>query len=328
MRYLKYFLREQIKIFLLVGIFLAAFAGVFALSDIPVRAAGYGFLLCVCVFVIWLIASYARYCRGIEELRRVCDEILVTEENLPEAATGAEYLYQEMLRQVCAAYREQGEEAFLREQDAAEYHSLWAHQIKTPISAIRLLLQSREEGWPELENQLFSIEQYVQMILNYQRLNSAVKDLVLERKPLDPMIRQTVRKFRRQFISKKIALKYEGTDLMVLSDEKWLCFVLEQILSNALKYTPEGSIEIGTKGKTLCIRDTGIGIHPADLPRIFERGYTGCNGREDKRATGLGLYLCRRVCEMLGHGIAVESEVGRGTTVRLALDDAPVDVSW
>ena len=328
MRYLKFFLREQVKNLILLGIFLAIFLTLFVVSDVPMEVVGYGFILCIAFLVIIYGVAYTRFARNMDELQQAAEEVLVTCEDLPGAMTGKEYVYREMVEQVCAAYHERTEEMYTKEQDEAEYHSLWAHQIKIPISAIRLLLQSRQDGWPEMENQLFSIEQYVQMILNYQRLNSTSNDLVLERQPLDPIVRQVIRKFKKQFIWKKITLEYEGTSMMVLSDEKWLAFVLEQVLSNALKYTPNGSIKVYTEGHKLYIKDTGIGIRPSDVPRIFERGYTGYNGRTDKQATGIGLYLCKQVCDKLGHGIFVESEVNVGTTVCLTLDYHEVDVSW
>ena len=110
----------------------------------------------------------------------------------------------------------------------------------------------------------------------------------------------------------------------MLTDEKWLCFVVEQLLSNSLKYTPKGTISIREEpGKVLVIEDTGIGIAQEDLPRIFEKGFTGKNGRSDKRATGLGLYLCRRVLEKLSHRMEIRSQPGKGTQVRLYLDSAP-----
>ena len=106
-----------------------------------------------------------------------------------------------------------------------------------------------------------------------------------------------------------------------MTDEKWLSFVIEQILSNALKYTREGSVTIYVREpKTLCIEDTGIGIAKSDLPRVFEKGYTGYNGRTDKRASGLGLYLCRRICDSLGAKINISSEVRRGTLVSVDLE--------
>ena len=325
MKYLRFFLREQKKNILLVCGGFLIFGVVFFLGNVPVEIAGYGFLLCIAFFCAMYALLYIRYYRSMEQLQQVSEEMLVTLERLPEADTGKEYVYQEMLNKFRVAYDEQIENMYLREQDSSEYNSMWAHQIKVPIAAMHLILQ--EEHSPELEYQLFRIGQYVQMILNYQRLNGTINDFVPEEQPLDPMIRQVIRKFRRLFIRKKIALDYRETSLVVLSDEKWLCFVLEQVLSNALKYTKTGKIEIFTEGSQLFIRDTGIGIRPEDLPRIFERGYTGYNGRADKKSTGIGLYLCKRVCDKLGHGIRVESEVGVGTTVCLSLDFANVDVS-
>ena len=123
-----------------------------------------------------------------------------------------------------------------------------------------------------------------------------------------------------EFILKKLSLDYAPTGYTVLTDEKWLSFVIEQIISNAVKYTSEGGVKIYMdETGILCIRDTGIGICAEDLPRIFENGYTGFNGRGDKRASGIGLYLCKRITDNLGHGISVESVPGEGTTVRLDL---------
>ena len=168
-----------------------------------------------------------------------------------------------------------------------------------------------------------SVEQYVQMALQYLRMEKMTSDLVFARYDLDALIRQAVRKYAPLFIRRKIILSYEPVHCEVLTDEKWLVFVLEQILSNALKYTKSGSIHIYLSPdapKTLVIEDTGIGIAPEDLPRIFEKGYTGCNGRADKRSTGIGLYLCRQIMEKLSHTIRIESEMGVGTKVYLGLD--------
>ena len=144
-----------------------------------------------------------------------------------------------------------------------------------------------------MKMEVFRIEQYVDMVLQYLRLDSTAKDLVLQRCQLDAVVRQTVRKYAKLFILKKIQLVFQETKWEVLSDEKWLCFLLEQLLSNALKYTPEGGkISIFLDGETnLVIADTGIGIAPEDLPRVFEKGFTGNNGRMDKKPTGIALPL-------------------------------------
>ncbi len=199
-----------------------------------------------------------------------------------------------------------------------DYYTLWAHQIKTPIAAMRLLFQ--EEPRPELEGELLKIEQYVEMVLGYLRLGSDTTDYVLRSCDLDGLIRQSIRKYARLFILKKISLDFRETGKTVLTDEKWLAFVVEQILSNSLKYTPEGGrIRIYGDGETLVIADSGIGIQPEDLPRVFEKGFTGYNGREDKKSTGIGLYLCSQVMDRLNHGVSIASRPGQGTLVRLDL---------
>ena len=118
------------------------------------------------------------------------------------------------------------------------------------------------------------------------------------------------------------------SDLKVVTDEKWLLFVIEQVLSNSLKYTKQGSISVFVNdNQELCIKDTGIGIAPEDLPRIFENGYTGCNGRNDKKASGIGLYLCKRICKNLGHEITASSVLGKGTTIKINLNQKKIFIS-
>ena len=201
-------------------------------------------------------------------------------------------------------------------------------EIKTPIAAMRLTLQSGEMSQSrELSEDLQRIEQYVEMVLCYLRLGSETNDFLIKKYDLDSIIRQAVRKFSSQFIRRKIKLVYEPVGVTVLTDEKWLLFVLEQVLSNALKYTKSGEIEITLEEpKTVCIRDTGIGIAPEDINRIFEKGYTGCNGRTDKKASGIGLYLCRQICGKLGHTITAQSQVGKGTVIKIDLAEAQIEV--
>ena len=186
---------------------------------------------------------------------------------------------------------------------------------------MRLQLQNEDSPFARrLTAELFRIEQYVEMAMAFLRLDSDATDYVIREQPLDPILRGAIRKFAGEFIDRRLKLQYEPVSVSVLTDEKWLSFVIEQLLSNALKYTPSGAVSLYMETPlTLCIRDTGIGIAAEDLPRIFEPGFTGGNGRLDKRASGIGLYLCRRVCERLGHRIQVESAPGQGTCVRLDL---------
>ena len=212
--------------------------------------------------------------------------------------------------------------------DLTDYYTTWVHQIKTPIAAMRLLLQKEDTLLGrQLNTELFRIEQYVEMVLCYFRLDSPSSDFVIKYYDLDDIIRQSVRKYAGQFIQKKLRLIYEPSGQKVLTDEKWLSFVIDQILSNAVKYTNEGSITISVDSHlVLSIADTGIGISPEDLPRIFEKSYTGYNGRVEKRSTGLGLYLCKKILGRLSHPISVTSTLGEGTTFYINLSRQFSDV--
>lgn len=205
----------------------------------------------------------------------------------------------------------------LREKE--DFFALWAHQIKTPIAAMRLLLQNEEVNAGDCRQELFRIESYVEMALNYLRFEGISGDLLLETCQLESMVKQVVKKYSTIFIHQHLSVEFENLDGNILTDEKWFCFVLEQILSNALKYTKEGGVKIFARdtdeGKEIVIRDTGMGIRSEDLPRVFEKGYTGYNGRMDKKASGLGLYLCKGVCKKLGHSIRIESQENKGTDV-------------
>ena len=166
------------------------------------------------------------------------------------------------------------------------------------------------------------------MALGFVRAQSLSGDLLLRRYDLDTLLRQSVRKFSRLFIRKKISLHFAPTHMQILTDEKWFRFVVEQLLSNALKYTPQGSISLyaeAVPSHALVIEDTGIGIAPEDLPRLGERGFTGYNGRIEQKSTGLGLYLCRRILSRLSLSMEITSAVGQGTRVRIGLDIPPLE---
>ena len=209
-----------------------------------------------------------------------------------------------------------------------EYYTVWAHQIKTPIAAMRLNLQSEDsESARKLMGDLNRIESYVEMVLTFLRLDSDSTDYVIKEHDLDEIIKSSVRKFSREFILKKLTLNYEPVKYKCITDEKWLEFIIEQVISNAVKYTSEGGVRIYMdEPGLLVIEDTGIGISAEDLPRIFENGYTGFNGREDKRASGIGLYLCKRISGNLGHKIYAESKVGEGTKIFLDMRAKKLDV--
>lgn len=324
MKILPSYLRRQAPYLALLVVFAAVFALVFSLYDLPEEAVGYAAALCLGVGLVPFFLGFFLYARRHRQLQKLLKAVELPQLPLPAPRDALEQDYQALLQAVCAHRSTLKSQSEDRYRDMLDYYTLWAHQIKTPIAAAELLVQSTGAQSGPLAAELLKIEQYVEMVLSYLRLGSQTTDYVLRRCALDDIIRGAVRKFARLFILKHISLDFQETGRTVLTDAKWLSFVLEQLLSNALKYTPEGgSIRIYGDGTTLVVMDTGIGIRAEDLPRVFEKGFTGLNGRSDRKSTGIGLYLCRQVMDRLGHGISLSSRPGRGTLVRLDLENAP-----
>ena len=301
---------------LMFGVFAAIFAVVFSLYDLQAEAVIYACVLCAAIALIVLIIHFIFFRRKYLEQDKLIDNITFSTEALPKADTPSEEQYVLMLEKLRAVCYE-NQSRFDRERtDNIDYFTTWVHQIKTPISVMQMILQTDDtEEYRALSAELFRIEQYVEMVLSWFRLDSKSNDFVIERVPLDKVIRSAIRKYAPQLIRRKIKMEYDGTDKTAITDEKWLLFIVEQILSNAVKYTENGSVSISVEeGKILRIRDTGIGIAAEDLPRIFEKGYTGYNGRTDKKSTGLGLYLCKKASDRLSHKLYAKSEVGKGST--------------
>jgi signal transduction histidine kinase len=318
------YIRQHIKTFITFILFGIIFIVVLFLYNLPVEPVLYSAVLCIIIGIIFFILDFIHYYRKHRLLYQLQKQITLSIDDLPQAKSLLEKDYQELIQILFADKTSLVSGADAARNDLIDYYTLWVHQIKTPISAMRLLLQSEENTQnSELSMELFKIEQYVEMVLQYLRLDSYYSDLVIKKYSLDEIVRQAVRKYAKIFIGQKISLNYTELDCLVLTDEKWLVFVIEQLLSNALKYTKEGSISIymeGKDNKTLVIEDTGIGIAPEDLPRVFEKGYTGYNGHADKKSTGIGLYLCKRIIKNLSHTIEIESQVGKGTKVKICLD--------
>lgn len=322
------YLLSHKKSITLWAVFSAVFAIVFSLYKLPAAAVFYSVLICFFIGAVCIAADFKCYKEKRLTLRRLLEEITLTTDNLPQPKNAEEADYQSLIKTLFDFKQSLANEMNEKYADMTDYYTLWAHQIKTPIAAMRLSLQGAETPQSrELSEDLQRIEQYVEMVLCYLRLDSESSDFLIKKYDLDGIIRQAVRKFSSQFIRRKIKLVYEPVGATVLTDEKWLLFVLEQILSNALKYTKAGEIEITLEEpKTVCIRDTGIGIAPEDINRIFEKGYTGYNGRTDKKASGIGLYLCRQICGKLGHKITAQSRVGEGTEIRIDLSETEIEI--
>ncbi|MDO4277057.1 MAG: sensor histidine kinase [Eubacteriales bacterium] len=302
---------------------------VFLLYDLPAEPVIYGAVLCIIAGSASFFYGHTHYVKKKQSLEYVKGNILINLEELPQPEDELEDLYQEMIRELNAQRMkaETGKQKFYTE--LTDYYTMWVHQIKTPIAAMRLLLQEDMEKNKEALSELFKVEQYVEMVLGYLRTEDMASDIKFREVALDSVIREQIHKYARIFIGKKLALEYSGVDETVLTDSKWLGFVIGQLLSNALKYTKSGKISVymsESRPHTLVIEDTGIGISKADLPRIFEKGFTGNNGREESRSTGIGLYLSAKIMKKLGHGISVESGQNEGTRVYLALGRKKLDL--
>ncbi|HAH97471.1 MAG TPA: hypothetical protein DCL69_11325, partial [Firmicutes bacterium] len=321
------------------------------------EAVGYAALLSgILILIIGIIdsAAYRRRHQALERLKSIVTALDIDQE-LPAPLDQIEQDYQELIQIINQSRSGIINEADRIHHDLVDYYTIWVHQIKTPIAAMRLLLQSEPtETRAELLDQLFRIEQYVEMVLQYLRMESMNADLLISRYDLDEIVRSAIRKYSQTFIHKKIKLDYQELHCEVLTDAKWLTFVIEQLLSNALKYTPAGgtitiymephapgvtpappdalatsaatpeTLATPAATATLVIADTGIGIEPEDIPRVFERGFTGYNGRLDRKASGIGLSLCRRILDQLSHTITLESTVGKGTKVKIGLEETEI----
>ena len=322
MKTLLAYLKREYRLILMLFLFCGIFAVIFMLYNLPYESVGYAALLCLATGGIFFGLGCRRY---LIKHRILASLLQNTEEaafKLPAPSDSLEKDYQILLRAVAKDRADLISEKENKWHDLLDYYTLWAHQIKTPIAATDLLLQEEKLNRTALSAEVMKTEEYVEMALSYLHLDSETTDYVFAYCPLDRIVHECIKKYARVFILKKMHLDFQETNRRVLTDEKWLSFVIGQLLSNALKYSPDGGIiKIFGEGNNIFIKDNGIGIRAEDLPRIFEKGFTGYNGREDKKASGLGLYLCKQIMDKLGHKITAVSEPGKGTAVILTLDD-------
>jgi signal transduction histidine kinase len=319
---ISYYCKDKISIIIKFGVFIMIFFLVYFLYRLPLQPALYAALLVATLAFLFSLYDFKVYYEKNMFLKDILGSVEFKLDRLPEARSSIEKDYQDI---ITAIYEHKSNLLYNADNkygEMVDYYTMWAHQIKTPIAAFSMIVQSMEASEEKklMEQELFKIEQYVEMVLHYIRLGQLSSDLKLEQYSLQDIVRQAVKKHAVIFIGKKIALNMDDIDCKVITDEKWIAFVLEQILSNALKYTKQGRISIYMdKGseKTLVIKDTGIGIAEEDIPRVFERGFTGYNGRMDKKSSGIGLYLCKEIITKLCHRISITSEIGKGTKVAI-----------
>ena len=314
-KWIKPFLKSiQFQIYL-VAIILTIFALLIWLTRAPFYFFGYASQLTLFVFSLLLLFQWSHYKKRVDKVQLLNR----TKQNSfeDELINSLDEAYEMQYKQLEKEFELFRDETRLKEKDQMDYFTLWLHQIKTPISVISLILQRSEDESKEkqqLEQELIYLNNYTHMALNYLKLEETGKELDLEEIKLDGVIKETLKSYSLLFIYNDISLEYDMSDEAVLTDRKWLQVLLEQILSNSLKYSPGGTIKIYMETPTrLTIEDTGSGIRKEDLPKIFEKGYTGLNGRLHEKSTGLGLFLSRKICHRLGHTLTIASEIGVGT---------------
>ena len=208
-----------------------------------------------------------------------------------------------------------------KEKELQEYFLIWIHQIKTPITAGKLICDSdiENENIKNIKKELIYIEDYTNMALSYLKMANHNTDMDISLVNLDDIIRPLIKKYAILFISNNIKLEYKKLNVRVITDSKWCMVVIEQLLSNAIKYTKNGTVSItfNEKENYLEIKDNGIGIKDSDLPKIFDKGYSGFNGRQNQKSTGIGLFLVKQILDKLGQKVKLESKLDEGTSVKV-----------
>ena len=309
-QFIKYYIRSRLPFYLLVifnGILLLLFAYLFEeVADVLYYALTI-LTFVIIIIVAWdLLRSYQSY-----KLAYLYEEIT--------PLSPLEFYLAQTLENARENQMNQTEEERKRYTDLMDYYTLWVHQIKTPIAASQLLVQDVTDSNTRslLEQEIFKIDAYTNLVLQYLRLENFHDDLQLRQVALDSLVKEVVKKHSIFFIQKGLTINLHDLDVEVVTDEKWLLVIVEQVLSNSLKYTKSGGIDIYFKDNRLYLKDTGIGIKNSDILRVFERGFSGYNGRMTQQSSGLGLYLSKKIADQLGHEISISSQVGQGTTVSI-----------
>jgi signal transduction histidine kinase len=279
-------------------------------------------------FIIYLITRYLYYRSYYKSLSDIVenerDEII---NRLPKPKSYEQILFHKVLTSLNNEQKDKIEKLYEQKKDYEEFITSWVHQVKTPISVNRLLIESNldspnKETLNSIEEELDKIENYIEQALYYSKIDDFSKDYLINEVGIDRLVKEAVKKQAKTFIYKKINIEIDNIDLAVTTDKKWLSFILDQVLSNALKYTSDrGRIKIygliEDKAQKLIIEDNGIGIKSEDLNRVFDKGFTGYNGRENYKSTGIGLYLSKKLARKLGHDIVIESKYGEYTKITI-----------
>jgi signal transduction histidine kinase len=288
-------------------------------------------LLLLLIFWILIVAIYIHirfffrkryFSELLLQLERLDKKYLISEV-MEHPILTEDKIYYRLLKAANRSMMEQVSESKRERKEYKEYIEQWIHDVKTPISAMKLLCENnKSDTTRKLMAELTKVSHYTDQALYYARSENVEKDYLIREVSLSEMIHAAVAENKQLLLQNHISIEVNDCDNTVYTDEKWIGFILNQLIANAVKYSkkePKIIFESNSKqGQVvLIIRDNGVGISETDLPRIFEKGFTGKNGRTGKSSTGIGLFLCKRLCEKLGIGIAVKSKSGQETQVEL-----------
>ena len=283
-------------------------------------------VVCFIITAIYILTGYHYHKRFYQELNDLIqgnhEELLAA---FPEPRNNEQQLFLTLLKKMHGIHFNQLQKLYNEKRDHQDFITSWIHEVKVPISASRLLLENSngknvESLVDKFEDELDKIDNYVEQALYYSRIDSFSKDYFITEVPLDQAIKKSVKKYAKSYINKRIRFHMEDLQQVVHTDIKWLGFIIDQVFSNALKYTGDGGeisvrFEEDRKEKRLLIQDTGIGIKPEDINRVFEKGFTGSIGRSHAKSTGIGLYLAKQMALKLGHDLSIQSEDEKYTKV-------------
>lgn len=324
----KLFLREKASTILLllfglitIEIFLMAYnVGMFIKIYIP--------LIIIGLYMISIIIEYFKRKKFYDNLLKILEELdekyLITEIiKTPNFLEGQ--IFKNSLEQIDKSMLENVNKYKYMTEDYKEYIELWIHEIKIPIATSKMVIENNKNAITKsIDEELDKVENYIEQALFYARSNTVEKDYYIRKVVLKEIVNESIKKNKSSLIQEKISIDIHDLEIEVNTDNKWIVFILNQIIQNSIKYRKKENsvIEIyanqGKENVILYIKDNGIGIKQGEITRVFEKEFTGTNGRlSNKKSTGIGLYLCKKLCNKLGIGIELNSVQNEGTEVKL-----------
>lgn len=321
------YLKERFFYFLINGMMFVAIAFIMFLISIPNVIIFLVFLIWFVPLCLYIIFEYIKAKKYYGELEAVNEE-LDKKHLLPEIIEEPDFIegkiVHEVLREANKSMYENVKEYKNKEEEYREYIETWVHEIKTPIASIRLMLDNNKENTDNRFNsEMDKVELFIEQVLYYSRSNDVSKDYIVRKFSIKDSIFKVIKRNSRDFINKRISLDIFEEDKEVYSDPKWVEFIVNQLIGNAVKYAKDKDGKISLKlieekeNIKLVISDNGVGIDEKDIRRVFEKGFTGENGRKFGQSTGMGLYLCKKLCDKLGIGIILKSQLSVGTEITL-----------